>query len=119
MKEAEGLEPSESDIWGLSEREPSHRRGDRDDGIAANSTRAASASASGAIVVVEPSYAGALVPDVVAAMCRTPVRVAAIGVPHEVLALRLARGPPPTDRRVPTRLRRSRGVLRQQRPASS
>ena len=44
------------------------------------------ASASGDIVLVEPYYAGALVPDVVAAMGQTPVRVAAIGVPHEVLA---------------------------------
>jgi transketolase len=43
------------------------------------------ASASGDIVLVEPYYAGALVPDVVAAMGQTPVRVAAIGVPREVL----------------------------------
>jgi transketolase len=43
------------------------------------------ASASGDIVLVEPYYAGTLVPDVVAAMGRTPVRVAAIGVPREVL----------------------------------
>ena len=43
------------------------------------------ASASGDIVLVEPYYVGTLVPDVVAAMGRTPVRVAAIGVPREVL----------------------------------
>jgi transketolase len=44
------------------------------------------ATASGDLVLVEPYYAGALVPDVVAAMGQTPVRVAAIGVPHEVLS---------------------------------
>jgi transketolase len=43
------------------------------------------ANASSDIVLVEPYYAGALVPDVVAAMGQTPVRVAAIGVPREVL----------------------------------
>jgi transketolase len=43
-------------------------------------------SAGSDIALVEPYYAGALVPDVVAAMGRTPVRVEAIGVPHEVLS---------------------------------
>jgi transketolase len=43
------------------------------------------ASAGSDIVLVEPYYAGTLVPDVVAAMGQTPVRVAAIGVPREVL----------------------------------
>jgi transketolase len=36
------------------------------------------------IVLVEPYYAGTLVPDICAAMGRTPVRVAALGVPREV-----------------------------------
>jgi len=36
------------------------------------------------IILVEPYYAGALVPDVVAALAPQPVRIEAIGVPHEV-----------------------------------
>jgi transketolase len=37
------------------------------------------------IILVEPYYAGTLVPDICAAMIRTPVRIEAIGVPHKVL----------------------------------
>lgn len=37
------------------------------------------------IVLVEPYYAGALIPDICAAMGRTPVAIESIGVPHEVL----------------------------------
>jgi transketolase len=44
------------------------------------------ASPGGDVVVVEPYYAGVLVPDVAAALRATPVRIEAIGVPHEVLA---------------------------------
>lgn len=38
------------------------------------------------IVLVEPYYEGVLVPDICAAMEDRPVRVKAIGVPHEVLS---------------------------------
>jgi transketolase len=38
------------------------------------------------IVLVEPYYAGVLVPDICAAMGRTPVSIESIGVPHEVLS---------------------------------
>jgi len=38
------------------------------------------------IVLVEPYYAGVLVPDISAAMGRTPVAIASIGVPHQVLS---------------------------------
>src|SRR6266702_8256994 len=38
------------------------------------------------IVVVEPYYAGVLVPDICAAMRQTPIRVETIGVPHKVLS---------------------------------
>jgi transketolase len=37
------------------------------------------------IIVVEPYYAGTLVPDICAAMVHTPVRIESIGVPHKVL----------------------------------
>jgi transketolase len=43
-------------------------------------------SQSSNIVVVEPYYEGALVPNVFAAMKQTPIRVEAIGVPHKVLS---------------------------------
>jgi transketolase len=43
------------------------------------------ASASGDLVLVEPYYSGTLVPDLEAALSHMPVRVLAIGVPHEVL----------------------------------
>jgi len=39
----------------------------------------------GRIVLVEPFYADTLIPEVTAAMVSTPVRVEAIGVPHELL----------------------------------
>ena len=39
----------------------------------------------GKIVLVEPFYAGTLIPEVTAAMGHTPVRVEAIGVPHQTL----------------------------------
>ena len=42
-------------------------------------------SESSNIVIVEPYYEGALVPDVCAAMKQIPIRVEAIGVPHKVL----------------------------------
>ena len=45
-----------------------------------------SRSQSNKIVVVEPYYAGVLVPDICAAMRHTPIRVEAIGVPHKVLS---------------------------------
>src|SRR5579875_123685 len=38
------------------------------------------------IVLVEPYYAGVLVPDISAAMGRVPVAVESIGVPHKVLS---------------------------------
>jgi len=38
------------------------------------------------IVLVEPYYEGVLVPDICAAMEHRPIRVKAIGVPHEVLS---------------------------------
>ena len=38
------------------------------------------------IVLVEPYYAGVLVPDIAAAMGRIPVAIESIGVPHEVLS---------------------------------
>ena len=37
------------------------------------------------IIVVEPYYAGVLVPDISIAMQHTPTRIEAIGVPHELL----------------------------------
>ncbi len=37
------------------------------------------------VILVEPYYAGALMPDVVAALSPRPVRIEAIGVPHEVI----------------------------------
>lgn len=37
------------------------------------------------VILVEPYYAGALVPDVVAALAPRAVRIEAIGVPHEVI----------------------------------
>ncbi len=37
-------------------------------------------------VLVEPYYEGVLVPDSVAALKHTPVRIEAIGVPHQVLS---------------------------------
>jgi transketolase len=43
-------------------------------------------SESSNIVIVEPYYEGALVPDICAAMKQTPIRVEAIGVPHKVLS---------------------------------
>jgi transketolase len=39
----------------------------------------------GRIVLVEPFYADTLIPEVTAAMVSTPVRVEALGVPHELL----------------------------------
>lgn len=39
----------------------------------------------GKVVLVEPFYAGTLIPEVTAAMGSTPVRVEAIGVPRQVL----------------------------------
>jgi transketolase len=45
-----------------------------------------SASESSNIVIVEPYYEGALVPNVCAAMKQIPIRVEAIGVPHKVLS---------------------------------
>lgn len=38
------------------------------------------------IVLVEPYYAGVLLPDISAAMGRTPVAIESIGVPHKVLS---------------------------------
>jgi transketolase len=38
------------------------------------------------VILVEPYYAGALVQDVLAALAPRPVRVEAIGVPHQVIA---------------------------------
>lgn len=43
------------------------------------------AGAAPRVVLVEPYYAGALVQDVVAGLAPRPVRVEAIGVPHEVI----------------------------------
>jgi transketolase len=43
-------------------------------------------SQSSNIVLVEPYYEGVLVPDIVAALKHTPVRIEAIGVPHQVLS---------------------------------
>jgi transketolase len=43
-------------------------------------------SPNGDIVLVEPYYEGTLVHDLVAAMGRTPVRIAACGVPRTVLS---------------------------------
>ena len=43
-------------------------------------------SQSNKIVLVEPYYAGVLVPDICAAMGRIPVAIESIGVPHEVLS---------------------------------
>ena len=37
------------------------------------------------IVLIEPYYAGALIPDISAAMGRTPIAIESIGVPREVL----------------------------------
>lgn len=39
----------------------------------------------GRVVLVEPFYAGTLIPEVTAAMGSIPVRVEAIGVPHQIL----------------------------------
>lgn len=38
------------------------------------------------VVLVEPYYAGALLPDICVALGRTPVSIESIGVPHEVLS---------------------------------
>ncbi len=38
------------------------------------------------IILVEPYYAGVLIPDICAAMGRIPVAIESIGVPHEVLS---------------------------------
>ena len=43
------------------------------------------ATQSNNIVVVEPYYAGVLVPDISVAMQHMPIRIEAIGVPHELL----------------------------------
>ncbi len=43
-------------------------------------------SQSSNIVLVEPYYEGVLVADICAAMCHTPIRIEAIGVPHQVLS---------------------------------
>ncbi len=43
-------------------------------------------SQSGNIVLVEPYYEGVLVPDIVAARKDVPVRIEAIGVPHQALS---------------------------------
>ena len=43
-------------------------------------------SQSSNIVLVEPYYEGVLVPDIVAALKHTPLRIEAIGVPHQVLS---------------------------------
>ena len=37
------------------------------------------------IILVEPYYEGVLVPDIIAAMQHTPVRIETIGVPHRLL----------------------------------
>ena len=47
--------------------------------------RAAVATTGKSIVLVEPYYEGTLVPEVVAAVASTPVRVEAIGVPRQIL----------------------------------
>ncbi len=44
------------------------------------------ASQSNNIILVEPYYEGVLVPDIIAAMKHTPVRIETIGVPHQVLS---------------------------------
>lgn len=41
---------------------------------------------SNSIVLIEPYYEGALVPDICAAMGDTPVRIETIGVPHRILS---------------------------------
>jgi transketolase len=43
-------------------------------------------SQSNRIILVEPYYAGVLIPDICAAMGRIPVAIESIGVPHEVLS---------------------------------
>ncbi len=43
-------------------------------------------SQSNKIVLVEPYYAGVLIPDICAAMGRIPVAIESLGVPHEVLS---------------------------------
>lgn len=43
-------------------------------------------SQSSNIVLAEPSYEGVLVADICAAMYHTPIRIEAIGVPHQVLS---------------------------------
>lgn len=48
-------------------------------------TLRATLAPTGAVVVVEPYYAGVLVPDIAAALRHMPTRIEAIGVPHAVL----------------------------------
>jgi transketolase len=43
-------------------------------------------ASSGDVIVVEPYYEGVLVPDIMQALSHRPVRVEAIGVPHQVIS---------------------------------